>query len=453
MRPSITRRLATAGAFAVTVLAAACGGPATDSASSSASATHAARVDVKIGGTDGGETDQVAANSLADLEAYWSANMQPVFGEKFVKPKGGYWSVDPAKPTEAPCLNSPKDVENNAFYCFDADAIVYDRNYLGRIAEEYGDLDIALALAHEYGHVLQGRVPADSDRTIVSETQADCYAGAFAKAIADGDTPHFEFDSKGIDGVLADYIHELGDHPGTDPNDINAHGTSFDRVVALQDGFADGPKSCVTNYDDNTQFTATSFTAENDGSDGQGNADLDTIMTSGSEAVASFMDSQVSEISGGSFDAPALAEADSECGPDEGDAMTYCPDSNTVAYGSQKELADIHQQLGDFSVVTLFTMEYGDAVLRELGHDADDEAGELTASICVTGAFAGSLLEAGTDGAARLSPGDLDEAVTTLLLMGNADLPLANDLGTSAFDRIDAFSAGVGDGLASCGVS
>ena len=144
----------------------------------------------------GGTVDDLAADALADLEAYWTETLPEVFGEEFVPAAGGYFSVDPddVDPAEYPdgvgCGAQPLAAENNAFYCVasgapNSDAITYDRAFLGELADGYGEFIPALVMAHEFGHAIQARVGAPGP-SIATETQADCLAGTWTRWVAEG---------------------------------------------------------------------------------------------------------------------------------------------------------------------------------------------------------------------------------------------------------------------------
>src|SRR6266496_6078000 len=139
-----------------------------------------AKVDIK--GTDGGAIDKVAGNAIADLQAFWAEQMPQVFGKPY-RPVSAFFSVDPEGEQPAPCTSSAADIRGNAFYCPSQDIVAWDRKVLfPDLAKRFGTFLIALVLAHEWGHVIQHRTSLPSDRTIVLETQADCYAGSWTAA-------------------------------------------------------------------------------------------------------------------------------------------------------------------------------------------------------------------------------------------------------------------------------
>lgn len=394
--------------------------------------------DVHITGALPTGVDQVARDAIVDVTAYWTAVAPDVFGAALTPLRGGYYSVDPAGSTTAPCLTNAKAVAGNAFYCPQADAIVYDRVYLSRIASEYSDLDVALTFAHEFGHALQKRFPAGLQRSIALETQADCFAGAWASWVTDGHATHFVFDPASLDRVLGDYVWEMGDPAGTDPDHRSAHGSVFDRVTAMQEGYLDGPHSCVSDFSDKRVFVAQKFTADNSSTDGQGNVGLSTALTQGTSLLQVFW-TNAATADGRKFAPPTVVADDPRCAGDH--IVELCPDGRTIDVDPLTSMAAYHDQIGDFATVTALGLAYADYAQRQFGSDR-----AVPPRICATGAFAAALF---VQSPPVLSPGDLDEAVRLLLVTGSGNRLV--DTGTiSAWDRLDAFRNGVFGGLAAC---
>ncbi len=211
------------------------------------------------------------ANALADLQDFWTERFPDVYGDEFQPLQGGYFSVDPndvdpsAYPNGVSCGSDPLDVEGNAFYCQAAgepnsDSISYDRAFLTDLAEEFGDFIPDLVMAHEFGHAVQGRVgypPA----SILAETQADCFAGAWTSWVADGNAQYTTVRAPELDDVLRGYL-QLRDPVGTGLNEESAHGSYFDRVSAFQEGFADGAEACRDNFDTDRALTQQEFSTD-----------------------------------------------------------------------------------------------------------------------------------------------------------------------------------------------
>ncbi len=82
--------------------------------------------------------------------------------------------------------------------------------------------------------------------TIV-EQQADCFAGAYSRWVAEGRSPRFTLSTgDGLNRVLAGAI-SLADPVWTrqEADMVEGHGTALDRTRAFQQGFVDGTASCA----------------------------------------------------------------------------------------------------------------------------------------------------------------------------------------------------------------
>ena len=401
-------------------------------------ATGSVAVGIEISGGLEGGVDQVARNAIDDITTFWKDSAPAVFGAELTDLSGGYHSVDPSAPSNAPCLTEVADVAGNAFYCPRADAIVYDRVYLARIAADYSDLDVALTLAHEFGHALQRRFPtADATKSITLETQADCYAGAWAQWVTEGRAGHFTFSAESLDRVLGDYVWEMGDPAGTDPNHEQAHGSVFDRVSAMQEGYLDGAAACVADFSDRRSFVARKFTQESRSTDGRGNISLTDAIGTGSELLGSFWTDQQAD--GAAFRKPEVLLGDAACPVDR--YIGVCPSSPALGVDPLAAVGVYHDRIGDFATVTALSLAYAQYAGLARGTPLSP-----VQRICATGVFAASLLAASPS---VLSPGDLDEAVQLLLVAG-PDNKLVDTGTVSAWDRLDAFRSGVFGGLPGC---
>ena len=229
--------------------------------------------EVTVVGTDGGEVDRLATNALADLGTYWGEQLPDVFDVTFQPLQGGFFSVDPddvdpaAYPDGVGCGTDPADLQDNAFYCqaegvANSDSISWDRAFLGRLADDSGRFLPALVMAHEYGHAIQARVgyPRSS---IATETQADCFAGAWTAWVAAGEAEHTQIREVELDEVLGGYL-QLRDPVGTGQREEQAHGSFFDRVSAFQEGFDAGAEACRDGFGPDRPFTQAEFTRDED---------------------------------------------------------------------------------------------------------------------------------------------------------------------------------------------
>ena len=176
---------------------------------------------------------------FSSLEQYWSQALPEAFGVEFTPPSRYVYYRPEEGP--GPRCGQEEAPAKNAFYCPAGDFIAWDES--GLVIPYYvqqGDFAAAFVLAHEFGHAMQARLPQRERLTVLSELQADCFAGAWARYVSDqgfleaGDLDEATF------AVLA-----ARDVPGTPFTDPRAHGTGFERTRAFSDGYGDGPRACA----------------------------------------------------------------------------------------------------------------------------------------------------------------------------------------------------------------
>ncbi len=394
--------------------------------------------------------DQIARDALDDVIAFYSSFYPEVFGHEFVPPTGGYFSIEPGERHQSGCMDGPDDplIEDNAFYCSRDDEVAYWRPLLDRYAREYSDMQVGLVLAHELGHTIQKREDMFDVRSIVAETQADCFAGVWARSVADGKNPHFRYDPANMDNTLLAWALELPSEVGSDPNGRGQHGSAFDRVTAVQEGYEQGPAACRDNFTDRRPFAQAEFSPAELVRSDPGNASYESALRFAPQVFGGFYADRFGDL-GGTWEPPTLAggPGDPTCPSDR--AVSYCAATNTVLIDDEATLRALHDQYGDFAMMTALGLAYGTAALVQLGYSATDPNAAPAAS-CLTGAVAVTL--AGQNPyEIVLSPGDFDEA-TVMLLSADRDNPIVDTGDVSAFARMDAFRSGVNGGVLSCGV-
>ncbi|MGY1660569.1 hypothetical protein ACI78Q_05020 [Geodermatophilus sp. SYSU D00705] len=421
------------------------------------------RVDV-VGAVDG-PIDVLARNALADLEDYWAEQFPDVFGARFSPLAGGYFSVDPGDvdpavyPQGVGCGADPREVEGNAFYCQapqapNSDSISYDRAFLAELADGYGRFIPALVMAHEFGHAVQGRV-GSPPTSIATETQADCFGGAWTAWVADGEASHSQIREPELDELLRGYL-LLRDPVGTGTDEEQAHGSYFDRVAAFQEGFDDGPVACRDRFGSDRVFTQGEFTTDRDFESG-GNSPYSTIQQIVETSLPEFWDRAFTEVLDGTFTAPELAPFSGqapECAAGDVD-LVYCPpgdgtgDGGLVGYDEQDLTGPAYESLGDYAVPTAVAIPYALAARDQLGLSAEgDEA--LRSAVCLAGWYSAQVYN-GELTNVLISPGDLDESVQFLLEYGN-DPQVLGDTNATGFQLVDLFRSGFLEGARACDV-
>jgi len=421
---------------------------------------------LEIVGASDEDIDTLARNALADLEAYWTETFPQVYGEEFQPLAGGYYSVDPSDfdvseyPDDIGCFDDVEDVKNNAFYCFaqpsGGDNIVYDRTLLEGLAAEYGRFIPALVMAHEFGHAVQGREAPPSTLSIVFETQADCFAGAWTGWVAEDNAEHFLIRASELDDVLRGYL-LLRDAPGSGPTEDGAHGSYFDRVSAFQEGYEDGAAACRDNFDDDRNFTQQPFTEQSD-LENEGNAPYEDALAISEDTLDAFWATQFGEVFQGEWQQPTLQPFDGsrpECdGARQRRDLTYCEPESRIDFDNQTLMPTVHAEIGDFAVSTLLSINYAQAARDQLGLDYRGEDA-LRSSICLTGWYANQFFLGGIERegepVATISPGDIDESVQVLLDYGSQSNVLP-DVGLSGFQLVNLFRQGFLSGATACDV-
>ncbi|WP_227998589.1 metallopeptidase [Nocardia australiensis] len=409
---------------------------------------------------DGSATDTLALNAVDDIQTYWRAEFGKEFPGEF-KPvdKLLSWSAKaPKSQSHEFCKESTYRLVNAA-YCRLDNSIGWDRSVLLPTMEEtFGKMSVVMVLAHEYGHAIQSmaKIVGTKDPVIVKEQQADCFAGAFIRHVAEGNAEHFTINtSDGLNSVLAATV-AIRDSNPDDPESV--HGSAFERVTAVQIGFTDGPKGCKSiNIDEIAQRRGNlpqSFAG--DQSHGEYTITKDNLVEL-SKALAAILPVR---------NAPSYNYSGAKIDCRNGvttEPVSYCPDKNTIATDvpelAQRGLsnADADDPLplkvtGDYNGYVVFISRYTLAVQQSHGQPLVGAKTGLRAA-CLSGVATGKLAEPNrpvSQGDITLSPGDLDEAVSGLLTDGLAASDVQGKTVPSGFSRVDAFRAGVLNGENTC---
>jgi predicted metalloprotease len=408
----------------------------------------------------------------ADLELWWSVQYPAIYGQPFVPLEGGIYAAYPSRPDDIPGCGAPRTTYDDvaqfvAFYCGAGDFMVYDDGDDGLLVElavEYGAATIGTVLAHEFAHAIQFRFGGLERAlpTVVTEQQADCFAGAWAARAANGGSPTIQFSDADVRaGLIA--MTKVSDPVGIDQFAMGSHGSAFDRVGAFQVGFNDGPARCAELLDTPLPLMPNQFLGAADVASG-GNApygygDAELVGFLPEDLNRYWNEELAAEIPG--LDRLAIAVAqevdDIDCSDLRGDfdsGTALCASTNQV-YVNEPAALDLYETIGDFAVGYLLASAWSEAVQIALDSELTGEARALL-SDCLTGGWVKTITPIEfalpeprlPSRDVRISPGDLDESIQTVLAI--ADLGVDDDVVGNAFEKIDAFRTGVISGTDAC---
>ena len=430
------------------------------------------------------EHDEFVAVAFADIEAWWSEVYPEVYGEPFEPLAGGLFAGYPARESDIPgcgeATTSYVDLQAYvAFYCEFDDFMAYDDgrsevdSLLLPLADQYGSAVMGVVLAHEYGHAIQARIGA-LDRllaTIVTEQQADCFAGAWTGHAYRGESGLLRLGDRDVRaGLLA--MLSVRDPVGTDQFVPGGHGSAFDRVGAFQEGFLEGPARCAELLDEPLDLMPNQFQSQQD-FDNEGNAPYDCVV--GDETCTPAPDFLADDINnfwkvalGAEFTpitAVPVNDLDAEVCADRtvlDENVIICAGDRTFVF-DEPEVVELYNEFGDFTLGYFYGIAWGEFAQRQIDSPLTGEDRALL-NDCFTGAWVRDItpdqfgrtgrsgLDEDNDGvpdaSAVSSPGDLDEAIQMAILVGD---PGANvDVVGSPFEKIAAFRTGVLGGLDAC---
>lgn len=408
--------------------------------------------DVTVHGDGSTPVNTIAIKAIADLQRYWSTEFPKLYGSEYQPVEGGFYAVQPTEDAAPPCTHDASEVAGNAFYCATKDVVAWDaEGLLPDLRSRFGDFVIPIVLAHEWGHAIQARSHFTA-RTVTTELQADCFAGSWAKHATESGA--FTADSAELDAALAGIL-QLRDTPGTSKVDPNAHGSGFDRVSAFQDGFDNGNEKCKAYRDDNPVVVELPFNDEEDAARG-GDADYAAIVNGVPHDLEDYWSQVYPELTDGRpwvplkglapfspADPPACGGKDTS-----GFVLFYCVPDDYIGWDNVETMPEIYRQGGDFAVATLLATQYALAAMSRAGDQSDERTQSLRGD-CFAGAYTASVVLGNRSATSsyRISPGDLDEAITALLVFrGDGDTQRQG----SGFERIRHYRNGVINGASAC---
>ena len=129
--------------------------------------------------------------AIEDIQDFWSEQLPAVYGVRYERLSDdqihSYTSkTDMDSITE--CARATgrdyQDFKGNAFHCRLDMTVNYDNEGLfPRLYKQFGAFTLAQVMSHEWGHVIQTQTGTQFPATVLSETQADCFAGAWVERV------------------------------------------------------------------------------------------------------------------------------------------------------------------------------------------------------------------------------------------------------------------------------
>jgi len=421
----------------------------------------------------GQSVDKTVKFVTDDIQKFWFEQLPQVYGQQYQRiPDRRIQAYDSKtdfdRLSECSQGGDYQTFKDNAFVCASDLTVNWDaQSYVPGLNREFGTLGIGLLFAHEWGHVIQDETGDRPDESVIKETQADCFAGAWAARVNNGDSA-----LKVKPGVLDEAVAvvlKTRDTPGGSATQEGAHGNGFDRVSSFQQGYNGGPQRCSQWQEDPPTITELPFSGAAEALTG-GNLPLKDVIPTAKQDLDLYwgqftFDGQpyktVSDvISYNPKDKKSLPACKSlKLKPsDYKDTIFYCADKDFIAY-DRNLVSSVYRDTGDFGVAEILGNAWASAMQSRLNIQSTDEKLGLQAD-CLSGSWVGSV-PIDQDGTIQargapedrqasfsLSPGDLDEVVGAFLIFGNPTGE-AGSRGT-AFERLDSFRNGFLNGEDAC---
>jgi predicted metalloprotease len=411
--------------------------------------------------------DDFLLAALGDIELWWSEQYPRIYSGPLLPLRGGIYAAYPERTDPIPgCGGSPETTyeeikEFAAFYCPDGDFMVYDDGddgVLFSLVDEFGPTILGVVMAHEFGHAIQARagVLNRDVATIVTEQQADCFAGAWVAHAVNGESENVQLTDDDVRiGLLA--MITVRDPIGVNQFSEGGHGSAFDRVGAFQVGFTDGVDRCAQLIDDPLPLVPNVLRPF-------GNPGGNAAFGYGDKQIVGLITSDLNDFwpkTLATIDAslptltvvPVDSAEDVDCDDPAGQIATgavYCPATGEVFF-DEPFARDLYDRFGDFVVGYMLGNAWSEAAQEALGSTLTGEPRALL-SDCLTGAWVADLIPDAeghtTRDLAEIEAGDLDEAIQTALVVG--DESSNDDVIGSGFEKIASFREGVLDGIPAC---
>jgi predicted metalloprotease len=404
---------------------------------------------------------EVAAAAITELQKYWAHEFPDLYGERYEPiPRARVIAARPG--VKIPACQGHRvryaDVRGNAFYCLKSNFIAYDDAFLmPKLADAFGTFAGAMVLAHEWGHAIQDRAGNGEEATVYMEQQADCFAGAFLRHVADKEGAGALVLAPGDLEASLGAMLAIRDAPGQSAKDPNAHGSAFDRISAFQDGFESGTEKCAGYFENPPVLVEIPFSNPED-EENQGNVPAEDVIPLTVDLLNDFYAQVEPNYESRSTDDIVAFDSSKprsipECGgilsqKKVQNRVFYCLDDGYFAF-DEPFLQDVYDDIGDFGVASLLANPWATYVQTIQGTPGveDNTLAAVFQADCYTGGWTAAMWNGQLAGGS-LSPGDLDEFVQAFLLYSRARGVEANVPLT--FLRIAFFRAGFFQGYQSC---
>ena len=406
----------------------------------------------KVTDSDGGKDDEIAGQSISDIESFWESVYGDTFKGQFTPVKGLYsWD---SNDYDGSFCGDTTDGLINAAFCEDDNTIGWDRGVLlPSLREANGDMAITMVLAHEYGHAIQkmARLNKKGTPALVAEQQADCFAGVYLRWVAEGKSPRFTLNTgEGLNNLLAAMISFRDPLMGGDYYDMgDEHGSAFERISAFQFGFTEGAAACANITMQEIRQRRGELPVEL-------SSDQTGELPVTEESVRALVDALTIVFAPRNPPVLSFDAASASTCPDARPSppASYCPARNTItvdlpelqAMGTPREGYEGPPLQGDNTAYSALTSRFMLALQHEHGGVRLDNAEAGLRTACLTGVATARLSKdiSTPDGnTVALTAGDIDEAVSGLLTNGLAAGDVNGEAVPAGFSRIDAFRVGV----------
>jgi uncharacterized protein len=182
------------------------------------------------------DLDELVDLAALDINDFWEGVFEEI-DERYVAPDV---EITSRATLNTGCGRISSDV--GPFYCPPDHKIYLPDWFMEYELEAVGDFAVVVILAHEWGHAVQTQWDdARFEFSILTELQADCFAGAYTRHAADFSQNVTLSEGDLQEGVIALYF--AGDL-NTDWFNETAHGDSQQRLTMFLTGFQDGYSAC-----------------------------------------------------------------------------------------------------------------------------------------------------------------------------------------------------------------